>query len=73
MLDHWTELLESWARIDVIYTDLEKTLISYSYQVNDGINLWIVFSYCRKQRAKIDEVLSQWSDVPSGIPQGSIL
>jgi len=84
MLDDWTELLESGGRIDVIYTDLEKAfdkvlyrrLISnlHSYQVNKEIILWIEsFLIGRKQRVKIDEVMSEWSDVLSGIPQGSIL
>jgi len=84
MLDDWTELLESGGRIDVIYTDLEKAfdkvphhrLISklHSYQVNNEIILWIEsFLIGRKQRVKIDEVMSEWSDVLSGIPQGSIL
>ena len=69
---------------DSIYTDLEKAfdkvphrrLISksHSYQVNNEIILWIEsFLIGRKQRVKIDEVMSEWSDVLSGIPQGSIL
>ena len=64
--------------------DLEKAfdkvphrrLISklHSYQVNNEIILWIEsFLIGRKQRVKIDEVMSEWSDVLSGIPQGSIL
>jgi len=32
-----------------------------------------LFLIGKKQRVKIDEVMSQWSDVLSGIPQGSIL
>jgi len=84
ILDDWTELLESGGRIDVIYTDLDKAfdkvpyrrLISklYSYQVNKEIIIWIEsFLIGRKQRVKIDDVMSEWSDVLSGIPQGSIL
>jgi len=83
MLDDWTELLESGSKIDVIHTDLEKAfdkvpycrLISklHSYHLNKKIILWSEsFLIDRKQRVKIDEVMSQWSDVLSGIPQGSI-
>jgi len=32
-----------------------------------------LFLIGKKQRVKTDEVMSQWSDVLSGIPQGSIL
>jgi len=82
MLDDWTELLESGGRINVIYTDLEKafdkvpyrrlTSKLHSYQLNNKIILWIEsFLIGSKQRVKIDEVMSEWSDVLSGIPQGS--
>ena len=77
-------MLESGGRIDVIYTDLKKAfdkvpyrrLISklYSYQVNKEIILWIEsFLIGRKQRVKIDEFISEWSDVLRGIPRGLIL
>jgi len=70
MLDHWTEWLESGSRIDVIYTDLEKAFNKLPHRRL----ISKLYSYRgRKQRVKIDEVLSEWSDVLSGIPQGSIL
>ena len=53
-----------------------RRLISklYSYQVKEEIFFWIEsFLTGRKQRVKIEEFLSEWSDVLSRIPQGSIL
>ena len=79
IMDHWTEMLETGGRVDVIYTDLEKAfdkiphhrLISklYSYGLNDNIILWIkAFLADRKQRVIINGVTSYWSDVLSGVP-----
>ena len=84
VLDNWTELLEAGGQIDVIYTDFEKAfdkvphkrLISKlkSYKINQKIIDWIEsFLSLRKQRVKINGVFSNWQDVISEIPQGSIL
>ena len=55
---------------------LHRRLISklYSYQVNKKIILWIAdFLHKRQFRVTVNGKLSQWHDVISGIPQGSIL
>ena len=36
-------------------------------------NLFEDFIACRKQRVTISEASSKWSDVLSGVPQGSVL
>jgi len=38
-----------------------------------GLARSTIFLIGRKQKVKIDEVMSEWSDLLSGIPQGSIL
>ncbi len=84
ILDHWTELLEAGGRIDVIYTDLEKAfdkvphrrLLSKlrTYGMHENAISWIkAFLTTRKQRVKINDSLSDWEEVLSGIPQGSVL
>ena len=84
ILDNWTESLELGGQIDVIYTDLEKAfdkiphrrLLSKlkSYGVNTETIQWIAaFLKNRRQRVKINGVYSFWTNVLSGVPQGSIL
>jgi len=84
ILDHWTELLEAGGRIDVIYTDLEKAfdkvphrrLLSKlrTYGIHDNAINWIkAFVTNRIQRVKINDSMSDWEEVLSGIPQGSVL
>jgi len=83
-MDEWTECLESGGQINVIYADFEKAFDKVShklliqklryYRVNESIILWIESFLCnRKQRVKIDGFYSDWADVLSGIPQGTVL
>ena len=45
-----------------------------AYGVTDGMSNWFEdFLACRKQRVTIGEASSKWSDVLSGVPQGSVL
>ena len=84
ILDDWTLHLEEGGQFDVIYTDFEKAfdkvphkrLISklYSYGINQHVVLWIgAFLINRKQQVQVNDHFSSWSNVISGIPQGSIL
>jgi Reverse transcriptase (RNA-dependent DNA polymerase)/Endonuclease-reverse transcriptase len=84
LVDQWTKSLEEGGQIDIIYTDFEKAfdkvphkrLLSKlrSYGVSNAIISWIKGFLCyRKQQVKINGKLSNWMDVSSGIPQGSVL
>ena len=84
VFDKWTEYLEDGGQIDTVYSDFEKAfdkfprkrLISklYSYRLCDNIIDWICdFLTARKYRVKVNSRYSDWDDVTSGIPQGSVL
>ena len=83
-----TQLLESvhqWARCldrarssHVVFTDLSKAFDTCLKLEHIGIRAklltWIgSFLLNRRQRVLIDGTSSEWSDVTSGVPQGSIL
>jgi len=85
-MDEWTECLESGGQINVIviYADFEKAFDKVShkllsrklhyYKVNESAIPWIESFLCnRKQRVKINGFYSDWTDVLSGIPQGTTL
>ena len=84
VLDEWTELLEGGGQIDVIYTDLEKAFDKVHHKIliqklenlnfDRDVLAWIKnFLDKRRQRVKIGECVSDWKEVVSGIPQGSVL
>ena len=87
ILDNWTELLEGGGQIDVVYTDLEKAfdmvprgkLLSnlkiYSIHSDTLLSLHRIEAFLKswKQRVSVNGTLSDWEDVLSGIPQGSVL
>lgn len=84
ILDKWTDWLESGGQIDVIYTDLEKAFDKVphkllihklkAYNLNSQVIDWIIsFLSNRQQRVRLFNTYSNWVQVISGIPQGSIL
>ena len=83
-MEKWSEILENGDAVDVIYTDFSKAFDSVPHQrlllkmKNLGITgkslKWVeAFISNRKQRVRVDNSLSSWKDVVSGIPQGSVL
>lgn len=82
--DKWTEELDNKNNIDVIYLDFQKAFDSVphkrlikklqGYGIEGNILKWIEdFLSQRKQRVVVGGSQSEWSNVTSGIPQGSVL
>ena len=77
-------LLNNGKLMDVLYTDFEKAFYKvshkklitklFSYGIRDTILDWIEsFLRNRRQRVVMGEFESEWSDILSGVPQGSAL
>lgn len=84
MCDKWTEELDNKNSIDVIYLDFQKAFDSVphkrmitkleGYGIKGELLKWVEDFLCRRnQRVVIGGAPSNWSDVTSGIPQGSVL
>ena len=84
MLEKWKEALDKKKLAGAILTDLSKAFDCLNHQLLiakleaygfSRLSLALIFSYLtgRKQRTKINNSLSEWADISSGIPQGSIL
>ena len=84
VLDTWTETLDNGGCIDVLYCDFMKAfdkvphakliLKIQSYRIKGNIiNCIIDLLAHRKQRVRINNIFSNWQEVISGIPQGSVI
>jgi hypothetical protein len=83
-LEHWTKMLDEGLAIDVVYLDFAKAFDSVphrrllakldSYGIRGKVLRWIAhFLIGRKQRVMINGTASEWGEVLSGVPQGSVL
>jgi hypothetical protein len=84
VIDKWTEILDRGGSVDVIYCDFMKafdtvphrrliSVLQY-YGIDAPILPWIhSFLSKRKQKVIVCGQSSEWHDVLSGIPQGSVL
>lgn len=83
-LDHWTKSLEDGIPTDVIYLDYAKAFDTVPHKrliaklkslgVSGNLLLWITdFLSDRQQCVRVGQSISQWRNVTSGIPQGSVL
>lgn len=80
----WSEMLDSGSPVDVVYLDFKKAfdIVPHqrllrkleAYGITGKLLLWIRdFLSGRKQRVVANGSLSNWADILSGIPQGSVL
>ena len=80
----FTKSIDQNRCVDIIYIDIQKAFNSVSHEklilklrsigVLDPLLSWIkAFLSDRMQRVRINEYFSQWCDLSSGVPQGSVL
>lgn len=84
VVDRWTEILDQGGTVDAVYLDFAKAFDTVPHQrllvklagygINGHILEWIRhFLTGRKQRVGVAGTFSEWAEVDSGVPQGSVL
>ena len=84
MLEKWKKALDKREVAGALLTDLSKAFDCLNHELLiakldaygfDYSSLSLIFSYLsgRKQRTKINNAYSTWSEITTGIPQGSII
>ena len=83
-LNNWTLSLDEHLPTDVVYFDFSKAFDSVpharlllklqAYGINGQLLKWFEsFLTGRRQCVKVNSALSSWTQVSSGVPQGSVL
>lgn len=83
-LEDWTKAIDSRSCVDVIFMDIKKAFDTVphrrllakiaSYKFDAAIQDWIgEYLRNRKQRVMLNNEASDWLNVTSGVPQGSVL
>ena len=84
VFDKWTEILDRGEEIDVIFCDFQKAFdtvphkrlcdVLAHYGITDPLLSWIKdFLTERKFKVRVSDCTSNWFDIASGVPQGSVL
>lgn len=84
VMEDWTRILDEGGQVDSVYFDFQKAFDKVSHQhllkklaaynIHLTIAGWISsFLKSRKQRVSVAGSFSEWTNVTSGIPQGSVL
>ena len=84
MIDKWKKAIDSGKFAGALLTDLSKAFDCLNHELLiakleaygfDKSSLNYIYSYLsnRIQRTKVNSSFSEWSDIRSGVPQGSIL
>ena len=79
-----TSMLDLWKKAGALLTDLSKAFDCLNHELLiakvesygfDQLSLMYIYSYLpdRKQRTKVNNSFSEWCNISSGVPQGSIL
>ncbi|MCU7800493.1 MAG: reverse transcriptase family protein [gamma proteobacterium symbiont of Lucinoma myriamae] len=84
VFEEWSEALDNHECVDIIYLDFRKAFDTVphmrlikkleAYGIRGNLLKWIAnFLKDRKQKVVVEGCESEWADVVSGIPQGSVL
>ena len=84
VLDYWNKSVDEGKQVDTIYLDIRKAFDSIShrrllqkleaYGIEGEVLVWVRdFLKGRRQRVMLNGKSSDWMDVSSGVPQGSVL
>jgi hypothetical protein len=83
-IEEWMEALDNGYEIDCVYTDFSKAFDTVPHQrllgkleaygISEQIVKWIeAFLVNRRQRVVVNGQYSEWDNILSGVPQGSVL
>ena len=84
MLEKWKKALDKRNIAGALLTDLSKAFDCMNHELliakleaygldNSALKLILSYLSNRRQRTKVNNSFSQWSDINAGVPQGSIL
>ena len=84
LLEDWRNALEKNQYVAAVLMDLSKEFDCLTHDIlldklsaygmsTDSVSLLESYLSSRKQQIKINGILSSWSDIQKGVPQGSIL